>query len=212
MSKNNTSLPAQNEAFDSAVDLAIASGSLRHKSLASKERSKIEGNSFVLRTLKGEFITRISLVALGLGHGAPASSRNEIAFHGTKEERACMWARSMGYPVPTKMNGCLAGVLVMIGLFAAIVPGLIILFWIFHRQNQYQIELKALVVKWVDAGQPLPGEAVKRVDELEELDKDKDVVAYLSTQERLEELMDLKNKGFIDEEEYKVMRKNALGM
>lgn len=212
MSKNDDSFADQKNAFDEAVNLAIAGGHLRHKSLASIKLSGIEGNSFVLRSPKGEFIIKVSLVALGMGHGATVSSRYQIAFYGTQEERACMWARSMGYPVPTKMNGCLAGVLVVIGLFAAIVPGLIILFWIFHKQNQYEIELKALVVKWVDAGKPSPGMEVSQVEELEELDKGKAPATKLSTQERLEELMNLRDNGFISKEEYEVMRKNELGI
>lgn len=212
MSKNDDSFAYQKNAFDEAVYLAMAAGHLRHKSLASKKLSGIAGNSFVLRSPTGEFITNISLVSLGIGHGASVSSRNQIAYHGTQEERACIWARSMGYPVPTKMNGCLAGLLVVIGLFAAIVPGLIILFWIFHKQNQYEIELKALVVKWVDAGKPSAGMEARQVDELEKLDEVKAPPTKISTQERLEELMQLRNNGFISKEEYEIMRKNELGI
>ena len=37
---------------------------------------------------------------------------------------AVAWAKSIGYPVPTKMNGCLTGVLVLIGLTAFVIPGI----------------------------------------------------------------------------------------
>ena len=85
-----------------------------------------------------------------MGNGA---SKFEINCISRLSRSAHVCGRGQGYRA-AKMNGCLAGVLVVIGLFAAIVPGLIILFWIFHKQNQYEIEMKAIVVKWVNAGRP----------------------------------------------------------
>ena len=45
----------------------------------------------------------------------------------SNDAAAVAWAKSIGYPVPTKMNGCLTGVLVVIGLTAFIIPGVLIL-------------------------------------------------------------------------------------
>ena len=49
----------------------------------------------------------------------------------SNDAAAVAWAKSIGYPVPTKMNGCLTGVLVVIGLTAFVIPGVLILVFVF---------------------------------------------------------------------------------
>ena len=120
----------------------------------------------------------------------------------------------MGYPVPTKLGGCLAAILVVIVLCIFIVPGVLLLIWIWVQANQYERDMKALVEKWVDAGRPNPGEGIKEVTPLSELSKRSKPpsASSASTQERLDELNSMKEKGLITDEEYQAMRKKALGL
>ena len=65
----------------------------------------------------------------------------------SNDAAAVAWAKSIGYPVPTKMNGCLTGVLVVIGLTAFIIPGVLILVFVFVQNRTYERDMKALVIK-----------------------------------------------------------------
>tara|TARA_B100000886_G_C20318496_1_gene447058 strand:+ start:441 stop:653 length:213 start_codon:yes stop_codon:yes gene_type:complete len=67
------------------------------------------------------------------------------------------------------MNGCLTGVLVVIGLTAFVIPGVLILVFVFIQNRTYERDMKALVIKWVDAGKPMPGEKVKAVEKLKKI-------------------------------------------
>ena len=83
----------------------------------------------------------------------------------SNDAAAVAWAKSIVYPVSTKMNGCLTGVLVIIGLTAFVIPGLLILVivivfvfvFVFVQNRTYERDMKALVIKYVDAGKPMPG-------------------------------------------------------
>ena len=109
---------------------------------------------------------------------------------------------------------CAASILVVIGLFIFIVPGVLLLIWIWVQDNQYERDMRALVEKWVDAGRPNPGEGIKEVTRLERIVEKVETpsASAASTQERLEGLNSMKEKGLITDEEYQAMRKKALGL
>ena len=124
------------------------------------------------------------------------------------------WVISMGYPVPKKMDGCLSAILVVIGLFMFVIPGILLLVWLFIQSNQYDRDMKQLVEKWVDAGRPAPNEGIKEVTRLERIVEkvDNSAPQAASTEHRLLELNSMKEKGLITEEEYQAMRKKTLGL
>jgi len=119
--------------------------------------------------------------------------------------RAIAWARSMGYPVPSKPNGCLNVILIFIGLLIYIVPGIIIIIWVAYSGQAYERELNSLVSRWVAAGKPEPGVATN-------LDNKINAVAERPLQERLAEYREMLDKSLISNEEYEVLRKKALGL
>jgi hypothetical protein len=142
----------------------------------------------------------------------------------SNDAAAVAWAKSIGYPVPTKMNGCLTGVLVLIGLTAFVIPGVLILVFVFIQNRTYERDMKALVIKWVDAGKPMPGEKVKSVEKLEKIKETKVERITEKTEPedkkldgkefetKLQELNSMKEKGLISEEEFQQLRKKALGL
>ena len=112
------------------------------------------------------------------------------------------------------MGDCLATILVVVGLCIYVIPGVLLLVWIFVQSNQYERDMRALVEKWVDAGRPNPGEGIKEVTRLERIVEKVETPAAssASTEQRLEELNSMKEKGLITDEEYQAMRKKALGL
>ena len=125
-------------------------------------------------------------------------------------EKAVAWAKSMGYPIPTKWDGCLTAFLIVIGLCVYVIPGVILLLIVWNNGNQYERDMKALVAKWVDAGKPEPGEGIKSVEQLEKVEEK--ATSSVLSESRLEELISMRDKGLINEEEYEALRKKALGL
>ena len=72
----------------------------------------------------------------------------------------------------------------------------------------------ALVEKWVDAGRPNAGEGTKEVTRLERIVEKVEMPtsSSASTEQRLEELNSMKEKGLITDEEYQAMREKAIGL
>ncbi len=66
------------------------------------------------------------------------------------------WARSQGYALPKKANPILTLIGVIVGLFIFILPGLIIIYMAWRKDQEYGKEMRALMNKWIDAGKPLP--------------------------------------------------------
>ena len=128
----------------------------------------------------------------------------------SNEAAAIAWAKSIGYPVPTKMGGCLSTFLVVLGLCAYVIPGVILWLLVWNNRRQYERDMKALVEKWIDAGKPEPGMKTRPVEQLEKVKEMH--AASPSTESRLEELGSMKEKGLISEEEYEALRKKALGL
>ena len=116
----------------------------------------------------------------------------------------------MGYPVPKRPNGCLSFILVLVGLFCFILPGLLILMWVWYVGTHWEKDMAALVAKWEDAGKPEPGEKSKvlEIEKIEDIDEIKEA----TFESQLNEINEMKNKGLISEEEYKKMRKRILGL
>lgn len=130
------------------------------------------------------------------------------------KDQAVAWATAMGYPVPSKLDGCLAAILVVIGLCIFVIPGVLLLVWLFVQSNQYEQDMKKLMEKWIDAGRPAPGEGIKEVTRLERIVEkvDNSAPQAASTEQRLLELTSMKEKGLITEEEYQAMRKKVLDL
>ena len=73
-----------------------------------------------------------------------------------KKWRDCRrWAKAMDYPIPKK-TGVFGGYLVFILLLLGVVPGLIVGFMFWRRDLQSDKEMKEIMIKWIDAGKPLP--------------------------------------------------------
>ena len=196
------------EDFLSAIKIAIDRGDFtsNKRSTLSEELSGYEGSDYVLKNRSGEVIARIFSGKLENRQRGSVSSNQSSAIE---------WAISMGYPVPTKWDGCLTTFLIVIGVCAYVVPGLLILLFVWYNGNQYERDMKALVAKWIDAGKPKPGEKVKPIEKLEKVEEKPVELPSSkapSTESRLEELLSMKGKGLISQEEYDILRKKALGL
>ena len=196
--KSITSLVDQDK-FNKAVAYAISRGYFRDPSTPDINQSTDEDGLITLRTpgraKVAEFQTDGDTFQ-GLGN---LSTKPSITQFSTSEEKAVAWAMSMGYPVPTKMNGCATGLLVAVGLLCAIVPGILLLVWLGVQENQYKRDMAALVAKWVDAGKPEPGEGAKEVTKLERVVEkvETPTASSDSVEQKLTELNSMKGKGLI---------------
>ena len=169
---------------------------------------------FVLCNSKGKEITRIDNASIKNQVAINSKEQLDPAFEIptpiSNEVEAIAWAKSIGYPVPTKMGGCLSAFLVVLGLFAFIVPGLIILLIVWNNSRQYERDMKALVEKWIDAGKPEPGVKARPIEQLEIIEEKPSAIS--SIESRLEDLLSMKEKGLISLEEYDALRKKTLGL
>ena len=169
---------------------------------------------FVLCNSKGKEITRIDNASIKNQVAINSKEQLDPAFEIptpiSNEVEAIAWAKSIGYPVPTKMGGCLSAFLVVLGLFAFIVPGLIILLIVWNNSRQYERDMKALVEKWIDAGKPEPGVKARPIEQLEIIEEKPSAIS--SIESRLEDLLSMKEKGLISLEEYDALRQKTLGL
>lgn len=78
-----------------------------------------------------------------------------------KEALCLAWASERGYPLPKK-PGCFLTVVGILGLFAAIVPGLLCLWLANKREQDYKREMRDLLMRWADAWEDA------RLDEIED--------------------------------------------
>ena len=68
-----------------------------------------------------------------------------------REVLALEWAQRRGYPVPKKpLGGLLVVFLVVVGLLFAVVPGLIILGFLYLAHRDYDKQKADLVMRWAD--------------------------------------------------------------
>ena len=200
-----------------AIQVAISREIIsNHKEVDPSQSYKSLGlkGDLVLCDSKGREITRIDDASIKNQMVINSKEQLDPAFEIpspiSNEVEAIAWAKSIGYPVPTKMGGCLSVFLVVLGLCVFVVPGLIILLIVWNDGRQYERDMKALVEKWIDAGKPEPGIKTRPVEQLEKVEEKPS--ASPSTESRLEELVSMKEKGLISKEEYETLRKKALGL
>ena len=98
-----------------------------------------------------------------------SSFNNEI--NKFEEEKILQWAKSMGYEVPYKFNGCLMFIIGCIGLAIGVVPGLVIFFYLYQNNKEYKEKIKSLEFKWIDAGKPQPGQSKNKVRNLKRIEE-----------------------------------------
>ncbi len=197
-----------NEAFKAALSYAIDRGEINSDTPVDESLSGYKGIYYELCDEKGKTICKIpqGIVAKKLeDKGFKSNPMTEAE----TREKAVLWAKSMGYPIPNKMGGCLAFILIIIGLFAFVVPGILILLWVWYQGNQYERDMRQLVAKWVDAGKPSPGKK-------ENLERPLEIVPEQNNEEEMEQklkdLLSMKERNVISDEEYKEMRKKILGL
>ena len=127
----------------------------------------------------------------------------------TCREKAVLWAKSIGYPIPSQMGGCLSFILIIIRLIAFVIPGILILLWVWYQGNQFERDIRKLVAKGVDAGEPSQGKK-------ENLERPLEIVPEKNSEEEMEQklkdLSSMKERNVISDEEYKEMRKKILGL
>ena len=185
-----------NEAFKAALSYAMDSGAINSDTQVDESLSGYKSIYYELRDEKGKIICRIPLEIV------------EITEAETRE-KAVLWAKSMGYPIPNEMGGCLSFILIIIGLFAYVLPGILILLWVWYQANQYERGVRKIVAKWVDAGKPTPGKE-------EILERPLEIVPEQNNEEEMEQklkdLLSMKERNVISDEEYKEMRKKILGL
>ncbi len=195
--------------FQRSILLAIRRGHVKALSDVSEEKSEEvfeKGTTeLILRDHSGNSLARLDYADI-CGSFAPSE-------YETNQDKAIAWAYSMGYDIPQKIDGCSQGCLVTIGLFIFIFPGVLLLVWLMVKNNQYERDMSALISKWVDAGRPEPGEGIKQETPLMRIEGSTGTpVAAISTEERLQELNSMKEKGLINDEEYETLRMKALGL
>ena len=145
-----------NEAFKAALSYAIDRGEINSDTPVDEALSGYKGIYYELCDEKGKIICKIpqGIVAKKL---EDKGFKSNMMTETETREKAVLWARSMGYPIPSKMGGCLVIILVIIGLCVYVVPGILILLWVWYQGSQYERDMRQLVAKWVDAGKPTPG-------------------------------------------------------
>ena len=197
------------EEFKAALSYAIDRGEINSDTPVDETLSGYKGLNYVLYDDKGKIICKIPQGILAKVLEDKGFKSNPMTETETRE-KAVIWAKSMGYPIPSKMGGCLAFILVIIGLFAFVVPGVLILLWVWYQGNQYERDMRQLVAKWVDAGKPTPGKKEniggKTLEILPEKNNEEDM------EKKLKDLLSMKEKNLISDEEYKEMRKKILGL
>ena len=196
------------EEFKAALSYAIDRGEINSDTPVDEALSGYKGLNYVLYDDKGKIICKIPQGILAKVLEDKGFKSNPMTETETRE-KAVLWAKSMGYPIPSKMGGCLAIILVIIGLTAFVVPGVLILIWVWYQGNQYERDMRQLVAKWVDAGKPTPGKK-------ENLERTLEIVPEKNSEEEIEQklkdLLSMKERNVISDEEYKEMRKKILGL
>ena len=197
-----------NEAFKAALSYAIDRGEINSDTPIDEALSGYKGINYELCDAKGKIICKIPQGIVAKKLEDKGLKPNPMTESETRA-KAVLWAKSMGYPIPSKMGGCLAFILIFIGLIAYVIPGILILLWVWYQGNQYERDMRQLVAKWVDAGKPTPGkkENLQRTLEIvPEKNSEQDI------EQKLKDLLSMKERNIISDEEYNEMRKKILGL
>ena len=194
-----------NKDFINALKIAVERGDITsyQKSDISEKLSGYEDINFGLRDHSGNSISKIF-------YGKLENRNRQDGSVSSNQKEAIKWAISMGYPVPSKWNGCLTTFLVIVGICAYVIPGVILLLVVWNNGREYERDMKALVEKWIDAGKPEEGMKFRPVERLEKIEDNK--TSSTSTENRLKELLSMKEKGLISQEEYDTLRQKTLGL
>ena len=198
----------EEEAFKAALSYAIDRGEINSDTPVDEALSGYKRINYELCDDKGKIICKIPQGIVAKKLEDKGFKSNPMTESETRE-KAVLWARAMGYPIPSKMGGCLAIILVIIGLCVFVVPGILILLWVWYQGNQYERDMRQLVAKWVDAGKPTPGKK-------QNLEKTLEIVPEKNSEEEMEQklkdLLSMKERNVISDEEYNEMRKKILGL
>lgn len=198
----------KDEAFKAALSYAIDRGEINSNTPVDEGLSGYKGINYELYDDKGKIICKIPQGILAKKLEDKGFKSNPMT-ESEARDKAVLWAKSMGYPIPSKMGGCLAFILIIIGLFAFVVPGILILLWVWYQGNQYERDMRQLVAKWVDAGKPTPGKK-ENLERTLEIVPEK--ISENEIEQKLKDLLSMKERNVISEEEYNEMRKKILGL
>ena len=198
----------KDEAFKAALSYAIDRGEINSDTPVDEGLSGYKGINYELYDDKGKIICKIPQGILAKKLEDKGFKSNPMT-ESEARDKAVLWAKSMGYPIPSKMGGCLAFILIIIGLFAFVVPGILILLWVWYQGNQYERDMRQLVAKWVDAGKPTPGKK-ENLERTLEIVPEK--ISENEIEQKLKDLLSMKERNVISEEEYNEMRKKILGL
>jgi hypothetical protein len=196
MQPDEKARPLSPQEFDRAVQYAHSYGKNLKKQLPSLENSSSTKIKIILRDVSGNVIIKLDRDFFDQASFSPEIDRN----------KAISWARSLGYPVPSKLNGCLSVLFIFIGLVIFIIPGVAILIWVAYQGKAYQRDMNALVARWVDAGRPEPGIKTNVEAKVEMIQG----TSTVTTQ--LEEYAKMLERGLVSPEEHEALRKKALGL
>ena len=103
-----------------------------------------------------EFLGAIISLAITIGFFYLIFLFLKSKYRNAKKWNECRkWAKSKGYALPKKSNPIfvLCGI---IGILFFVIPGLIILYIAWRKDQSYEKEMRTLMNKWIDAGKPLP--------------------------------------------------------
>jgi len=104
--------------------------------LAAAQRARIQGSESDLR-------------AFGQAIKAGLPKPNDMS-------KALKWGQIMGYRKPEKPWPRIMVIIGVLGLFAALIPGLFVLYFCWTKKENYKKQCNALLTKWIDAGRPNP--------------------------------------------------------
>ena len=160
--------------FGAAQDVARRERKLADGMQASLQHSQLERGLFKLRSRHNQLIAAIPVqqvrdmlaerrqlarevmeaVGVQVNDANPAHLERKKVRVQTVEVRALAWAISKGRRVPACRRQRWAPLLAVVLLLCGVLPGLVYLAWLWQRRRRYRTELKALVKRWRQAGQP----------------------------------------------------------
>ena len=113
--------------------------------LAAQQRDRIQGKKNDLEAAGRLTAKAAKGVVVAAGLRKPDDMRN-----------ALKWGRNMGYPKPEKPWPRIMLIIGILGLFAALIPGLGVLYFYWSKKENYKKQCNVLLTKWIDAGRPNP--------------------------------------------------------
>ena len=190
--------------FSEAANRAVQEGLITTSSDAELRRSYADELYFNLLRRDGSVIARYHKEDLY----ASLTGYVSISMPGNTRDKAALWAVSIGYSVPTRLNRCLSAILVIIGLCMYVIPGFLVMLWLWWQRSRYETEMNKIVGRWNDAGRPEPCYQQRSGVTLENAAQQ----FAKGIEDRLSKIEALKNKGLIGEDEYTELRRKELGL